>query len=74
LTELWFYVPLDTNRRRFHKPISWFDTGKKLNLTQEKHAFTNQKKYAAAAAAEEIYCNTKINAKQLKPGLVAFNM
>jgi len=49
--------------------------GKKLNLTQEKHAFTNQKKYAAtAAAAEEIYCNTKINAKQLKPGLVAFYM
>ena len=44
--------------------------GKKLNLTQEKYAFTNQKKYAAAA--EEIYCNTKINAKQLKPGLVAF--
>ena len=47
--------------------------GKKLNLTQEKHAFTNQKKYAAAAA-EEIYCNTKITAKQLKPGLVAFYM
>jgi len=35
---------------------------KKLNLTQQKHAFTNQKK-----------CTTTQNKlKKLKPGLVAF--
>ena len=30
-------------RRRFPKPVSWLGM-KKLNLTQQKHAFTNQKK------------------------------
>jgi len=36
---------------------------KKLNLTQQKHAFTNQKK-----------CTTAQNKhKKLKPGLVAFH-
>jgi len=29
--------------RRFHKPISCSWYGKKLNLTQQKHAFANQK-------------------------------
>jgi len=46
-----FYVPLDTNksfRRRFLKRISWLGSGKKLNLTQQKHAFTNQKKYSTS--------------------------
>jgi len=33
----------------------------KLNLTQEKHTFTNQKKCTT----------TKISTKKLKPGLVA---
>jgi len=27
-----------------HQPISWLGMEKKLNLTQRKHAFTNQKK------------------------------
>jgi len=35
--------------------------GKKLNLTQQKHAFTNQKKYTT----------TQNKHKKLKPGLVA---
>jgi len=44
LTELWFYVPLNTkqvNSETFPKPISWLDM-EKLNLTQQKHTFTNQ--------------------------------
>ena len=33
--------------RRFPKSVSWLGMdGKKLNLTQQKHAFTNQKKCA----------------------------
>ena len=28
----------------FPQPISWVGMTKKLNLTQQKHAFTNQKK------------------------------
>jgi len=46
MTELWFYVPLDTQQvisETFHKPISWLGM-EKLNLTQQKHTFTNQKK------------------------------
>jgi len=40
--------------------LAWY--GKKLNLTQQKHAFTNHKK-----------CTTTQNKhKKLKPGLVAF--
>jgi len=41
----------------FHKRISWLGMGK-LNVTQQKHTFTNQKK-----------CTTTQN--KLKPGLVA---
>ena len=32
----------------FHKPISGLGMEKKLNLTQQKHAFTNQKKCSTA--------------------------
>jgi len=45
LTELWFYVPLDTKQvilETFPKPTSWLGI-EKLNLTQQKHTFTNQK-------------------------------
>jgi len=31
-------------RKHFPKPISWLGTEKKLNLTQQKHTFINQKK------------------------------
>jgi len=30
-------------QRRFPKPVSWSGMEKKLNLTQQKHAFTNQR-------------------------------
>jgi len=40
--------------------IVWY--GKKLNLSQHKHAFANQKKYTT----------TRNKQKKLKPGLVAF--
>jgi len=46
MTQLWFYVPLDTQQvisETFPKPISWLGM-EKLNLTQQKHTFTNQKK------------------------------
>jgi len=46
LIELWFYVSLDTKwiiSETFPKPISWLGV-EKLNLTQQKHTFTNQKK------------------------------
>jgi len=46
LIELWFYVPLDTKQvilETFPKPFSWLGM-KKLNLTQQKHTFTNEKK------------------------------
>jgi len=46
LTELRFYIPIDTKQvilETFPKPISWLSMVK-LNLTQQKHAFTNQKK------------------------------
>jgi len=46
LIELRFYVPLHRKQvisETFPKPISWFGT-EKLNLTQQKHTFTNQKK------------------------------
>jgi len=42
--------------------LAWY--GKKLNLTQQKHAFTNQKMYYK--------CTTQNKHKKLKPGLVAF--
>ena len=47
LTELWFYVPLNTEQvisETFPQAhlLAWY--GKKLNLTREKHAFSNQKK------------------------------
>jgi len=50
-------------RGSFPKPISWLGMGKKLNLTQQKHAYTSQKK-----------CTTTQNkhTKKLKPGFVAF--
>jgi len=51
LIELWFYVLLNT--------ISWPGT-EKLNLTQQKYTFTNEK-----------ICSTQIKHKRLKPGLVA---
>jgi len=47
LTELWFSSHFTQNRsfrRHFPKPICWLVMEKKLNLTQKKHAFTNQKK------------------------------
>ena len=46
LTEYWFYIPLDTKQvisETFPKPISWLGM-EKLNRTQQKHTFTNQKK------------------------------
>jgi len=46
LIELWFYVPLDTKyviSETFPKPISRLGM-EKLNLTQQKHTFTTQKK------------------------------
>jgi len=63
LTELWFFVPLDTKyviSETLPKPISWLGV-EKLNLTQQKHTFTNQKK-----------CTTTQNKhNKLKPGLDA---
>jgi len=48
--------------RCFRKPISWLGVGRKTNLTQQKHAFTNQKK-----------CTTTQNQhKKLRSGLVVF--
>jgi len=44
LIELWFYVSLDKNTMEtFPKPISWLGM-EKINLTQQKHTLTNQKK------------------------------
>jgi len=46
LTELKFYIPFDTKQvisQMFPKPIFWLGM-EKLDLTQQKHAFTNQKK------------------------------
>jgi len=46
LSELWFYVPLDTKKvisETFPKPISWLGM-EKLYLTQQNHTYTNQKK------------------------------
>jgi len=57
-----FYVPPDTEQvtsETFPKPISWLGK-KKPNITQQKHAFTNQKK-----------CTSTITQKR-KPGLVTF--
>jgi len=63
LIELKFYVPLNTKYvilETFPKPISWLGM-EKLNVTQLKHTFTNEKK-----------CTTTQNKhKKLKPGLVA---
>jgi len=45
LIELRFYAPLNTKPgiwEMFPKPISWLGM-EKVNLTQQKHAFTNQK-------------------------------
>ena len=47
LIELWFYVPLDVKKGHFGDVSISQSHGlvwKKLNLTQQKHAFTNQKK------------------------------
>jgi len=44
----------------FPKSISWLGM-EKLNLTQQKHTYTNQKKYST---------RKKINTKKLQPGLV----
>jgi len=44
------YVPLDTKQiisETFPKPISWLGM-EKLNLTQQKHTFTNQNKCTTA--------------------------
>jgi len=60
LTELRFYIPFDVKNvilETFPKPIYWLGI-EKLNLTQQKHTFTNQKK-----------CTTEMQ-KKLKPGLV----
>jgi len=60
LIELWFYVPLDTNRpfqKCFTKPISSLDTEKKT--TSNIYIYIQSK---------EMYYNTK----KLKPGLVTF--
>ena len=42
MTELWFNVPLDKKQVISETFPPWY--GKILNLTQQKHAFTNQKK------------------------------
>ena len=58
-----FYVPLNTKyviSVTFPKPISWLGM-EKQNLTQQKHAFRNQKKCTS----------TQNKHKKLKPGLVA---
>jgi len=55
---LWFYVISETFPQA--NLLAWY--GKKLNLTQQKHAFTNHKNVL----------QHKINTKKLKPGLVAF--
>jgi len=58
LVEVRFYIPLNTlNTKKviletFPKPISWLGM-EKQNLTQQKHAFTNQK----------MYYNKRINTK-----------
>jgi len=47
LIELWFDAPLDTKlviSETFPRADLLAACGKKLNLTQQKHAFTNQKK------------------------------
>jgi len=47
LTELRFYIPLNTKQvipETFPKPISWLGK-EETKLTQQKHTFTNQKKY-----------------------------
>ena len=47
LTALRFYVPLNTKKvisETFPKPTSWLGM-EKQNLTQQRHAFTNQNKY-----------------------------
>ena len=63
LTELRFDIPFNTKwviLKTFPKPISWLGM-EKLNLTQQKHTFSNQKK-----------CTTTQNRrKKLKPGLFA---
>jgi len=46
LIELWFYALLYTKQvilETFPKPISWLGM-EKLNLAQQKHTFTNQKR------------------------------
>jgi len=62
--KLRFYVPLNTKwviSETFPKPISWLCM-EKLNLTPQKHAFTNQEK-----------CTTTHNKhKKVQPGLVTF--
>ena len=48
MIELWFDVPLDTKQvisETFPEPISWLGMEKTLNVTQQKHAFTNQEMY-----------------------------
>jgi len=46
LIDLWFYIPLDTKQvisETLPKPISRLGM-EKLNLSQQKHTVTNQKK------------------------------
>jgi len=47
LIELRFHIPLDNkigHSEMFRKPVSWLGM-ERLNLTQQKHAFTNEKKF-----------------------------
>jgi len=63
LGELTFYIPLNTKSvisETFPKPTSWLGM-EKQTLTQQKHAFTNQKQCTTT---------TQNKHKKLKPGLV----
>jgi len=64
LTELLFYIPLDTKyviSETFPKPISWLGM-EKLNLTQQKHTFTSQKK---CTTTQNKHKNTKARFSRL---------
>ena len=67
MIEFWFGFTSHSTRARsfrgrFPKPVSRLGMGKKLNVTQQTHAFTNQKK-----------CTTTRNKhEKTKVGLVAF--
>jgi len=61
LTELRFFVPLDTKyvnfSETFPEPISWVDM-KKLNLIQQKHTITNQTKCTTTSNKHKITKDT----------------